>query len=149
MRLDELKRPLEILIIDENKGNVRSVCDALRSLHIQYNSRVKENGEEALMHLQTLCRFGAAPLPDVIFLDLNLPRIDGGSILDEIKADPDLRKVPVVFFSSQNQKTVNNETWNDQENFIRTERTSMDSFVGALRQVEKFLVRRDFSIRER
>jgi CheY-like chemotaxis protein len=95
-----LRRPFELLLVEDNPGDVRLTREALRDHKILHNMNVVIDGEEALAFLRREGRFAAAPRPDLVFLDLNLPRLGGREVLDEIKRDPHLKAIPVVVLTS-------------------------------------------------
>ena len=91
--------PIEILLVEDNPGDVRLTEEALKEARSTTTSLVRD-GVEALAFLRREGKFAAAPRPDMILLDLNLPRKDGREVLAEIKADPDLRHIPVVILTT-------------------------------------------------
>src|SRR4051794_24701063 len=93
-------RPVEILLVDDSPGDVRLTREALREGKIRNNLSVVTDGVEALAFLRREGRYAGAPRPDVILLDLNLPRKDGREVLAEIKADDRLRRIPVVILTT-------------------------------------------------
>jgi chemotaxis family two-component system response regulator Rcp1 len=99
-----LNRPkqLEILLEEDNPGDVRLVVEALRETEIEGNLSVVSNGEEGLAFLRREGAYHAAPKPDFVLLDLNLPRKDGRELLAEIKSDPRLHALPVIVLTTSN-----------------------------------------------
>ena len=92
--------PVEILLVEDNPGDVRLTREALREGKVRNNLSVAPDGVEALAFLRREGKYADAPRPDLILLDLNLPRKDGREVLAEIKADPALRNIPVVVLTS-------------------------------------------------
>ncbi len=88
--------PIEILLVEDNPADVRLTQEALKEEKFFSNLSVVTDGVEAMDFLHRKGKYGAAPRPDLILLDLNLPRKDGREVLEEIKADPDLKVIPVV-----------------------------------------------------
>ena len=88
--------PIEILLVEDNPGDARLACEALKEGRMLNRLRVVSDGFEALDFLRRKGRFAQAPRPDLILLDLNLPKKDGREVLNEIKDDPELRSIPVV-----------------------------------------------------
>ena len=93
-------RPAELLLIEDNFGDVHLTREAFRSARVNNNLAVARDGEEAMAMLRRTGGFADQPTPDVILLDLNLPRMDGREVLQAIKGDPDLRRIPVIILSS-------------------------------------------------
>lgn len=99
MDIDEIGRPAEFLLVEDNPGDVRLTQEALRECKLRNNLSVVGDGVEALAFLRREGKYQDAPRPDVILLDLNLPKKGGHEVLAEIKADPVLRRIPVVIIS--------------------------------------------------
>src|SRR5690242_15194725 len=91
--------PIEILIVEDNEADVFLTATALRDARIANNVSVVPDGESALAFLKREGRYGNATRPDLVFLDLSLPRVNGHQVLAEMKADPQLRPIPVVIIS--------------------------------------------------
>lgn len=99
MNTEPMGRPVEILLVEDNPGDVRLTQENFKESKIRNNMCVVNDGVEALAFLRREGRYGDAVRPDVILLDLNLPRKDGREVLKEIKADPELRRIPVVILT--------------------------------------------------
>lgn len=93
-------KPVEILLVEDNPGDVRLMQEALREGKLSNNLSVVGDGEQAIAFLKREREFAAAPRPDLIILDLNLPKKDGRQVLEEIKADDSLKRIPVLIMSS-------------------------------------------------
>ncbi len=93
-------RPIEILLVEDNPGDVELTREALAGAKVGNRLHVAEDGEAAVEFLYRRGEFAAAPRPDVILLDLNLPKKDGRQVLKEIKADPELAVIPVVVLTT-------------------------------------------------
>jgi CheY-like chemotaxis protein len=100
MTIDELGRPAEILLVEDNYGDVLLTREACESPSLRLNLTVASDGEEALAILRGQCPELADYRPDLVLLDLNLPRLDGREVLAIVKADPDLNRIPVVVLTS-------------------------------------------------
>jgi CheY-like chemotaxis protein len=93
-------RPVEILLVEDNPGDAALTREAMRDAKVYNNLYVVPDGVEAMAFLRGLGRHANAPRPDLILLDLNLPRKDGRTVLEEIKADPALATIPVVVLTA-------------------------------------------------
>ena len=92
-------KPARILMVEDNEGDVLLTRLALKDSKILVELDVVEDGVEAIDYLRHRGKHAGAPRPDLILLDLNLPRMDGREVLTEVKSDPDLRRIPVVILS--------------------------------------------------
>lgn len=93
-------RPAELLLIEDNYGDVLLTREAFRSARLKNNLAVAGDGEVAMAMLRREGVYSEQPRPDVILLDLNLPRMDGREVLEAIKTDPDLQRIPVIVLTS-------------------------------------------------
>lgn len=93
-------KPIHILMVEDNEGDVVLARTALQTAKLRNDLHVVPDGVEAVAYLRRQGGYAAAPRPDLILLDLNLPRKDGREVLAEIKSDPDLRSIPVVVLTS-------------------------------------------------
>ncbi|MDP2268817.1 MAG: response regulator, partial [Deltaproteobacteria bacterium] len=96
----QLVKPIEILLVEDNPGDVDLTREALEDGKIKNILHVVVNGEEAMAFLRHTGKYTHAPRPDLVLLDLNLPRMDGREVLNEIKSDDDLKRIPVVVLTS-------------------------------------------------
>ena len=100
LTLDRLGRPAELLLIEDNYGDVLLTREACLKTRMPNNLSVAGDGEEALSMLRKEGRHAGHPRPDLILLDLNLPRMDGREVLQTIKCDPALQRIPVIVLTS-------------------------------------------------
>jgi CheY-like chemotaxis protein len=100
MTLDSLGRPAELLLVEDNYGDVLLTREACENARLPANLAVAGDGEEALAMLRREGRYANHPRPDLILLDLNLPRMDGREVLETIKSDPALLRIPVIVLTS-------------------------------------------------
>ena len=131
-------RPIEILLVEDNPGDVLLTREALRDGKIQNNLQVVADGEEALAYLRRKVANGQAPRPDLILLDLNLPRKDGREVLADIKADPDLRTIPVVVLTSSKAEEDVLRSYHLHANCYITKPVDLPQFINVVRAVEEF-----------
>ena len=107
MRAETSGCPIEILLVEDSPGDVRLTLEALKGAKVLNRLSVAEDGVEAMAFLRRQGKYAQAPFPDLILLDLNLPRKDGRAVLAEIKKDPDLKRVPVIVLTtSQDERDV-------------------------------------------
>jgi CheY-like chemotaxis protein len=100
LTVDARGRPAELLLVEDNYGDVLLTREAFRSARISNNLAVAGDGEQAMAMLRQQGAFSTQPRPDVILLDLNLPRMDGREVLEAIKSDPELQRIPVIVLTS-------------------------------------------------
>ncbi len=93
-------KPINILLVEDSLLDIKMVQEALSDLHIKNNLHVTMNGEDAMDFLRGIGKHANAPRPDLVLLDLNLPRKDGREVLTEMKGDAKLRRIPVVILTS-------------------------------------------------
>lgn len=131
-------RPIEILLVEDDPGDVRLTMEALKSAKVLNRLSVAEDGVEALAFLRKQGRHAHAPSPDLILLDLNLPKKDGRSLLTDIKTDPDLRRIPVVVLTtSQDEKDVLH-AYNSYANCYITKPVDLKQFLAVVESIEDF-----------
>ena len=100
LTLDSRGRPAELLLVEDNYGDVLLTQEACQNTRMPNNLAVAGDGEEALAMLRREGRYADHPRPDLILLDLNLPRMDGREVLQTIKSDPALQRIPVIVLTS-------------------------------------------------
>ena len=93
-------QPIEILLVEDDPGDVLMTREAFEDYRIANRLTVVTNGEDAVAYMRKEGRFAGEPTPDLVLLDLNLPRRDGREVLLEIKSDPELRRIPVVILTT-------------------------------------------------
>ena len=120
---------IEVLLVEDNPGDVRLTREALREGKVFNNLSVAKDGEEALAFLRREGEFAEAPRPDVILLDLNLPRKDGREVLEAIKADPSLRTIPVVILTSSEAERDIARAYELNANCYITKPVDLDQFI--------------------
>jgi len=131
-------RPIEILLVEDNPGDVRMAVEALKDCRVDNNLSVVEDGVEALAFLRRRGQYAGRPRPDLILLDLNLPRKDGHQVLAEIKADSDLRQIPVVVLTtSENERDVN-MAYDLNANCYITKPSGLEQFVAVMKSIQYF-----------
>ena len=130
--------PVEILLVEDNPADVRLTREALNSDRLWNNLSVAKDGVEAMAYLRRQGRFAAAPRPDLILLDLNLPKKDGREVLAEIKADPNLMRIPVVVLTTSDAEEDILKTYGLHANCYITKPVDLDQFITVVKSVEEF-----------
>lgn len=130
--------PIEILMIEDNPGDVRLTQEALKENKMYNCLHVVHDGVEAMAFLRREGKYADAPRPDLILLDLNLPRKDGRAVLAEIKADEDLKRIPVVILTSSQAEEDVLKTYNLHANCYVTKPVDLDQFIHVVKSIEEF-----------
>lgn len=131
-------RPVEFLLAEDNPGDVRLTKEALRESKISNNLNVVPDGVEAMAFLRREEKYADAPRPDVILLDLNLPKKDGREVLAEVKADPSLRLIPVVIITSSEAEQDVLKTYELYANCYVTKPVDLEQFIKVIQSIETF-----------
>jgi CheY-like chemotaxis protein len=131
-------RPIEILLIEDNPGDVRLTKEALRTSKVPHRIRVAEDGIEASAILFQQGQHADAPRPDLIVLDLNLPRKDGRAVLAEVKADPRLKRVPIVILTTSQSEPDILQAYDTHANSYITKPMDYEKFQAAIKAIESF-----------
>lgn len=134
----EACRPIEILMVEDNPGDVRLTVEALKEGKVRNNLHIAEDGVEALAFLRRQGRYAEAPRPDLILLDLNLPKKNGREVLEEIKEDPDLRRIPVVILTVSQAEQDIVKSYNLHANCYITKPVDLDQFLDVVKSIENF-----------
>ena len=127
-----------ILLIEDNPADVRLTQEALVNGKVQHELHVASDGEEAMAFLRRQESFRQAPRPDLILLDLNLPRKDGREVLAEIKADPDLMAIPVIILTSSQAEEDILKSYNLYANGYIVKPVDLDQFFKVITQIKEF-----------
>jgi chemotaxis family two-component system response regulator Rcp1 len=129
---------MEILLVEDNPGDARLVKEALKESSIKSHLSIVDDGEKALQFLYKLDGYHSVPKPDLILLDLNLPKISGHQVLAKIKSDDTLWKIPVVILSiSQSEKDIE-ESYNLHANCHVTKSMNMHDFIEIIERIQNF-----------
>jgi two-component system, chemotaxis family, response regulator Rcp1 len=129
--------PIEILIVEDNEVDVFWTSTALRDARVPSHISVVGDGESALAFLRHEGKYPEAPVPDIVFLDLNLPRVNGHQVLAEMKADARLRSIPVVVVSGSHAETDITRAYDEQIAGYIVKDVSKDEYFTAIRAVKE------------
>jgi two-component system, chemotaxis family, response regulator Rcp1 len=131
-------QPIEILLIEDNAADVRLTKEALQEGKVRNNLTVARDGEEALEMLRQLGPHAGAARPDLILLDLNLPRKDGREVLATLKADPSLKHIPVVVLTTSSAEVDILKSYQLHANCYITKPVDLEQFVNVVRSIDEF-----------
>ncbi|MDY6864441.1 MAG: response regulator [Halobacteriota archaeon] len=133
-----LSRPIDVLLVEDNPGDVRLTEEALKEGVMRINLHVTNDGVEATKFLKKEDEYANAPSPDLILLDLNMPRKGGREVLEEIKADENLRRIPVVVLTTSRAEEDIKKSYDLHANCFITKPVDMDQFVEVIKFIEGF-----------
>ncbi len=133
-----LGKPVEILLVEDNEGDVGLIEEVFEEAKIRNNIHVAEDGEEAMLYLHGKGKFSGSPRPDIIILDLNLPKKDGREVLREIKEDNNLKNIPVVILTTSNAEKDILRAYDLHANAYITKPLDFDQFIKVVESIENF-----------
>jgi CheY-like chemotaxis protein len=140
MNLIQTSTPVELLLVEDDPGDVVMTREALSESKLLNNLNVVSNGEEAVAYLRTEGEFSSATRPDLILLDLNLPRLSGREVLEIVKSDPDLRRIPVVVLTTSEAEEDVLRSYDLHANAYVTKPVGFETFVSVVRQIDEFFL---------
>jgi len=138
MQTSKNVRPVQILLVEDNPGDVRLTIEALKEAKVLNKLTVVKDGIEALSLLRRQGEHARAARPDLILLDLNLPRKDGREVLAEIKADDNLKHIPVVILTTSQDEQDVLKSYNLYANCYITKPVDLDQFITVVKSIEDF-----------
>ncbi len=130
--------PVEILLVEDNEADVRLTIEALKDAKLANNMHVAKDGVEALEFLRRQGEYAEAKCPHLVLLDLNLPRKNGQEVLEEIKDDPDLRRIPVVILTASQAEEDIIRTYNLHANCYIQKPIEFKKFIDVIDAVQDF-----------
>jgi CheY-like chemotaxis protein len=131
-------KPIEILLVEDNPGDARLAREALKDSKVKNNLAIVDDGVKALEYLRKQGEFASAPSPDLILLDLNLPRKDGREVLAEIKGDGMLKRIPVVVLTTSRAEQDVLKSYNLHANCYITKPIDLGQFITVVKSIEDF-----------
>ncbi|MBN1427639.1 MAG: response regulator [Anaerolineae bacterium] len=131
-------RPVEILLVEDNPGDVRLTQEALKEGKLCNALKIVNDGVEALSYLRCEGKYTDVARPDLILLDLNLPKKDGREVLAEIKKDDNLKRIPVVVLTTSEAERDILHTYNLHANCYITKPVDLEQFIRIFQQIENF-----------
>ncbi len=129
---------IDILLVEDSEGDVRLIREALKEGKLLNNLFVAKNGVEAMDFLNKKGEYMDSPRPDLVILDLNLPKKNGREVLAEIKANDDLKRIPVVILTTSNAEIDIVSTYNLHANCYIVKPLDMFQFMNVVKQIEHF-----------
>lgn len=129
---------IEILLVEDNPGDVRLMQEALKDNKLRNNLSVVSDGIEAMRFLRREGHYADAPRPDLVLLDLNLPRLDGREVLKQIKDDDALKRIPVVVLTTSKAEEDIVKSYDLHANCFITKPVDLDRFIQIVRAIEDF-----------
>jgi CheY-like chemotaxis protein len=133
-------RAIDILLIEDDPGDELITREAFEHNKLKNRLHVAHDGEEGLNYLYRRAGFEDAPRPDLILLDLNLPKYDGRQLLEKIKSDPDLCRIPVVVLTTSSAEEDVLRSYKLHANAYVTKPVDLDQFINAVRQIDEFFI---------
>ena len=134
----ERNGPIEILLVEDNPGDVRLTKEALKEGKVYSNLHTVKDGVEAMEFLRRQGKYSSVPRPDIILLDLNLPRKDGREVLQEIKSDSSLKRIPVVVLTTSKAEEDVLRTYNLHANCYVTKPVDLEKFIVVVKSIDRF-----------
>jgi len=134
----ERNGPIEILLVEDNPGDVRLTKEALREGKVYSNLHTVKDGVEAMEFLRKKGKYQDVPRPDIILLDLNLPKKDGREVLEEIKTDEELKRIPVVVLTTSKAEEDVLRTYNLHANCYVTKPVDLEKFMVVVKSIDIF-----------
>jgi two-component system, chemotaxis family, response regulator Rcp1 len=131
-------RPIDILLVEDNPGDVRLTIEALRESKVRNHLHVATDGVEAMAFLRRDGHYANAVRPDLVLLDLNLPRKDGREVLADMKADPELKTIPVVVLTTSRAEQDVFRSYELQANCYISKPVDLEQFITVVRAIEDF-----------
>ena len=133
-------QPIEVLLVEDDPGDVLMTQEAFADYKIANRLTVVNNGEDAIAYVRKQGRFADAPTPDLVLLDLNLPRRDGREVLRDIKEDPELRRIPIVVLTTSEAEEDVLASYLLHANAYVRKPVDFEQFVAAVRAIDDFFI---------
>lgn len=131
---------LEILLVEDNEGDIRLTIEAFKEAKIRNHIRVVRDGEEALAYLKKEAGYADMQTPDIILLDINLPKVDGKEVLHELKNDPMLKSIPVIMLTTSSAESDVQESYANHANSYVIKPVDLDKFMEVIRSIEEYWI---------
>ena len=136
----EGERQIEVLLVEDDPGDVMMTREAFQDYKLHNELHVVSDGSEAMAFLRQEGEYAGRPRPDLVLLDLNLPRMDGRQVLEAIKSDPDLASIPVVVLTTSENEDDVLRSYSLHANAYVTKPVDFQRFIEVVRQIDDFFV---------
>ena len=136
----EGEREIQVLLVEDDPGDVLMTREAFEDYKLRNTLHVVNDGEQAMAFLRQEGEYAGLPRPDLVLLDLNLPRMDGRQVLDAIKSDPDLSSIPVVVLTTSEAEDDVLRSYSLHANAYVTKPVDFERFINVVRQIDDFFV---------
>ncbi len=136
----EGQREIEVLLVEDDPGDVLMTREAFQDYKVHNQLHVVNDGEQAMAFLRQEGEYAGRPRPDLVLLDLNLPRMDGRQVLHAIKSDPDLSSIPVVVLTTSEAEDDVLRSYSLHANAYVTKPVDFERFIDVVRQIDNFFV---------
>jgi CheY-like chemotaxis protein len=136
----EGERPIEVLLVEDDPGDVMMTREAFQDYKLHNELHVVSDGAEAMAFLRQEGEYAGRPRPDLVLLDLNLPRMDGRQVLEAIKSDPELASIPVVVLTTSENEDDVLRSYSLHANAYVTKPVDFARFIEVVRQIDDFFV---------
>ncbi len=130
--------PVNILLVEDNPADVLLTAEALREGGVSHELNVVNNGADAISYVRSRGKYSDSVLPDIIFLDINLPKKNGFEVLAELKEDPELKRIPVIILTTSSAKQDISKAYDLHANCYIVKPVELDDFFGILKSIEDF-----------
>lgn len=137
---DSPSQPIEVLLVEDDPGDVLMTQEAFANYKIANTLTVVTNGEDAIAYIRKQGRYRDVPTPDLVLLDLNLPRRDGREVLRDIKGDPGLRRIPIVVLTTSEAEEDVLASYDLHANAYVRKPVDFEQFVAAVRAIDDFFI---------
>jgi CheY-like chemotaxis protein len=136
----EGERQIEVVLVEDDPGDVMMTREAFQDYKVQNQLHVVSDGAEAMAFLRQEGDYAGRPRPDLVLLDLNLPRMDGRQVLESIKSDPELASIPVVVLTTSENEDDVLRSYSLHANAYVTKPVDFQRFIEVIRQIDDFFV---------
>lgn len=130
--------PIEILLADDNPADARLTAEGFKVAGLKHKITVVQDGQQVLDYLRRKLPYAHVSLPDLILLDLNMPKKNGHEVLSEVKSDNDLKMIPIIVFTASDAERDINESYRLQANAYITKPIDLDEFIRLVRSIDEF-----------
>ena len=136
----EVEREIQVLLVEDDPGDVLMTREAFEDYKVHNQLHVVNDGEQAMAFLRQEGEYAGLPRPDLVLLDLNLPRMDGREVLNAIKSDPELSSIPVVVLTTSEAEDDVLRSYSLHANAYVTKPVDFERFIDVVRQIDDFFV---------